>query len=113
MLHYHGTPITPRVEITKMAGKNFCVSYADPRDATWCIKNAESIMWDNGAFSAYTRGKLFDKAGYLSWLDDKLYGANWAVIPDLIGGDVQDQRSYMRGWPSPPHQWRSRPRRGL
>jgi len=103
MMHYHGTPITPRKELNKLAGKHFCVSFAEPRDASWCIDNAQSIMWDNGAFSAYTRGKPFNKTGYIKWLEDKLYGANWAVIPDLIGGDVADQREYMQGWPFPRH----------
>lgn len=103
MLHYHGTPITPRAELNKLKGRSFCVSYAHPYDAQWCIDNAQSIMWDNGAFSSFTKGKPFDKAGYTSWLDDKLYGANWAVIPDVIDGSVEDQRDYMRGWPYPLH----------
>lgn len=103
MIHYHGTPITPRSELERLKGKHFCISYADPRDAEWAIKNAQSVMWDNGAFSAYTRGKEFNKDGYISWLDDKLYGANWAVIPDIIGGSVEDQRQYMSGWPYPKH----------
>jgi hypothetical protein len=103
MLHYHGTPLTPRSELEKLAGKNFCVSFAAPQDASWCIKNAQSIMWDNGAFSSFTKGKPFDKQGYINWLDDKLYGANWAVIPDVIDGSVEDQRNYMRGWPYPLH----------
>ena len=61
MLHYHGTPITPKAELEKLKGKHFCVSYADPRAADWCVSNAQSIMWDNGAFSTYTRGKDFNK----------------------------------------------------
>jgi len=60
-------------------------------------------MWDNGAFSAYTKGKPFNKDGYIKWLDDKLYGANWAIIPDVIDGSVEDQREYMSGWPYPKH----------
>jgi len=103
MLHYHGTPITPRVEMEKLKGRNFCVSYAQTQDATWCIDNAQSIMWDNGAFSAYTKGKGFDREGYMNWLDNKLYGANWAVVPDIIGGTVEDQRVMMKGWHYPDH----------
>lgn len=87
----------------KLKGRNFCVSYAQTQDANWCIDNAQSIMWDNGAFSAYTNGKEFNKVGYLNWLNDKLYGANWAVVPDVIGGTVDDQRSMMRGWHYPDH----------
>ena len=104
MLHYHGTPITKRdPHLEKLKGRNFCVSFAHPYDADWCIKNAQSIMWDNGAFSAYTKGKLFDRKKYLAWLDDKLYGANWAVVPDVIGGSVSEQRDYHKGWTYPDH----------
>lgn len=104
MIHYHGTPISKRdPHLVKLAGRHFCVSYADPRDAQWCIENAQSIMWDNGAFSAYTRGAAFNKEKYIRWLDERLYGANWAVIPDVIGGNVDDQRAYMQGWPYPGH----------
>lgn len=103
MLHYHGTPITPRRELEKLKGKNFCVSYAQPQDALWCVDNAQSVMWDNGAFSAFTKGKPFNKSGYIEWLDDKLFGANWAVVPDVIDGDVEDQREMHKGWPYPDH----------
>lgn len=104
MIHYHGTPITKRdPNLTKLAGREFCVSYAHPQDADWCIQNAQSIMWDNGAFTSYTKGKLFDKSGYTTWLDDKLYGANWAVVPDKIGGSVSEQREYSADWPYPDH----------
>lgn len=103
MLHYHGTPITPRQELEKLSGKNFCVSFAHPWDAEWCIKNAQSIMWDNGAFSAYTKGKSFDVCAYKVWLDDKLYGSNWAVVPDVIGGDVEQQKELHSQWDYPDH----------
>jgi len=103
MLHYHGTPLTPKSELMTLAGKNFCVSHAHPRDVDWLIGNAQSIMWDNGAFSAYTKGKAFDPNGYYDWLEDKLFGANWAVIPDVIGGDVDEQSVYLRQWPYPRH----------
>lgn len=104
MIHYHGTPITPREpHLENLKGRHFCVSYAHPQDAKWCMENAQSVMWDNGAFSVYTKGKPFNKSGYINWLDDKLYGANWAIIPDVIGGSVEEQREYMSGWPYPKH----------
>mgnify|MGYP003440572259 FL=1 len=31
-MHYHGTPITPRAQLERMAGRMFCVSYAAPQD---------------------------------------------------------------------------------
>ena len=103
MIHYHGTPITPYHELQKLAGKHFCVSFAHPQKVDWILQNAQSVMLDNGAFSSYTRGKPFDKDGFIRWVDDKLYGANWAVIPDEIGGDVATQRDYMKDWPYPKH----------
>ena len=104
MLHYHGTPITKRdPHLEKLRGRHFCVSYAHPYDADWCIKHAQSIMWDNGAFTTYTKGKTFDLDGYLRWVDPKLYGANWGVVPDVIGGSVEDQRLLHKHWCFPDH----------
>ena len=51
MIHYHGTPLTPREQLYKMAGKHFCVSFYNPQDAKVCMQIGQSIMWDNGAFS--------------------------------------------------------------
>ena len=55
MIHYHGTPMTPRSKLLPMAGKHFCVSFADKRDGDWCLLNAQSVMWDNGAFTMFTK----------------------------------------------------------
>jgi hypothetical protein len=101
-LHYHGTPITKRdPHLEKLKGHCFCVSYAHPTDLQWCIENAQSIMLDNGAFTTFTKGKVFDKHGYLEWLDYPLRGPNWAVVPDIIGGSVEEQRECQKDWPYP------------
>ena len=99
MIHYHGTPLTPRSELIKMAGRCFCVSYARPDDGDWCAKNAQSVMLDNGAFSLHTRGTASDWAGFYSWLEPYLGGANWAVVPDVIYGDVDDNLCLIDQWP--------------
>jgi len=101
LIHYHGTPITPHSERRKMAGKNFCVSYAAPGDADWCLANGQSIMWDNGAFSAYTRGADFDPLAFAKWVEPRLGHPHWAVVPDVIDGDVAAQREAIAGWPHP------------
>ncbi len=98
MIHYHGTPITPRSELIKMAGRHFCVSFAHPQDADWCLENGQSVMWDNGAFSAFTKGKAFNEIGYARWVEDKLFHPNWAIIPDVIDGCVDDQRDLLKRW---------------
>lgn len=101
MMHYHGTPLTPRVKLYDMAGKHFCVSYADPRDAEVCLSIGQSVMWDNGAFSAFTRGVPFDVSGYYEWLEARLGHPHWAVIPDVIGGDEAQQKELLASWPFP------------
>lgn len=101
MIHYHGTPLTPRSEMLKMAGKNFCVSYANPGDAEWCLANGQSVMWDNGAFSAYTKGAKFDPEKFAEWVGPKLGHPHWAVIPDVIDGSPDEQRTMISKWPHP------------
>jgi len=99
LIHYHGTPITPHSERQKMAGKNFCVSYFRPEDAAWCLNNGQSVMWDNGAFSAYTQNKIFDFHGYIKWVEQYLAHPHWAVIPDVIDGSVEENETLLLQWP--------------
>ncbi len=91
MIHYHGTPITPREQLNRMAGRHFCVSYASPQDLKTCLQIGQSVMLDNGAFSAFTRGIPLDTDGYYRWLEPILTHPHWAVVPDAIGGTVEDQ----------------------
>lgn len=98
-LHYHGTPLTPRTELWKMAGKNFCVSFANPGDAEFCLTRGQSVMWDNGAFSLHTRGKPVDWSAYYRWLEPRLGHPHWAVIPDVIDGDLEANKQLVAQWP--------------
>lgn len=99
MIHYHGTPLTPREDLLKMAGKSFCVSFADARDGDWCLANGQSVMWDSGAFTAHTQKRTVDWDKYYTWLDPRLGHPHWAVIPDVIDGTVDDQRALVAQWP--------------
>ncbi len=97
MIHYHGTPFTPKSERAKMAGKHFCVSFAHPDDANWCMENGQSVMWDNGAFSFRSKGGL-DPIAFSIWVDPRLAHPHWAVIPDVIDGDVDEQKQLINQW---------------
>ena len=99
MIHYHGTPITPRARLLEMAGRHFCVSYAAPNDLLACLKIGQSVMMDNGAFSVYTRGEMLDVQGFFQWIEPHLGHPHWAVVPDVIGGTVDEQRNLTRQWP--------------
>jgi hypothetical protein len=82
-----------------MAGKNFCVSYAHPADADICLRIGQSVMWDNGAFSLYTKGKIVDWSAFYRWLEPRLGHPHWAVVPDVIDGDVDANAELVRQWP--------------
>ena len=101
MIHYHGTPLTPREVLLRMAGKHFCVSFADPRDAEVCLDIGQSVMWDNGAFTAFTQGTTFDINAFYKWVEPRLGHPHWAVIPDEIGGDEAQNRAKLATWPFP------------
>jgi hypothetical protein len=98
MIHYHGTPITPRSKLLEMSGRHFCVSYAEPRDLSTVLTIGQSIMFDNGAFTAYTQGKPMDEIGYRDWVEEYCQHPHWCVIPDVIGGDEETQRKKINEW---------------
>lgn len=99
MIHYHGTPLTPRTELMKMAGKHFCVPFADARDADWCLAHGQSVMWDNGAFSVWKSGAVIDWNKLYAWLEARLGQPHWAVVPDVINGSIEQNLELIRQWP--------------
>lgn len=100
-VHYHGLPLTPLSKLDRLAGKHVCVSFATKRDTQveWAKVHAQSIMLDNGAFSAFTKGVPFDERGFYEWIDPLLHHPNWAVIPDVIDGSVEQQKDLVARWP--------------
>lgn len=99
MIHYHGTPITPREELWGMAGKNFCVSFTDHRDADICLKIGQSVMWDNGSFGLFTKGKIIDWEKFYTWVEPRLGHPHWGVVPDIIDGEEEDNLQRAKQWP--------------
>lgn len=100
-IHYHGTPITPRAQLLRMAGEHFCVSFVRPDDAEMCLSIGQSVLWDNGAFSLYTRGEVIDEHALYRWLEPRLHHPHRAIVLDRIGGDVLEQREMLARWPFP------------
>jgi len=99
VIHYHGTPISPMKAIETMGGKHFCVSYARPDDLKRCLRIGQSLMLDNGAFSAKTRGLPFDRDGFYAWVEPLLAHPHWGVVPDVIDGSEDEQREMVKSWP--------------
>lgn len=99
-IHYHGTPISPRTVIQKVAGRCFCVSFAAPQDVAWCHEHGQSVMLDNGAFSVWRRGLSADWPRFYAWVEEWLaYPTTWAVIPDVIDGDAAANDALIQQWP--------------
>ena len=99
-VHYHGTPITPVRALFDLAGRCFCVSHARPDDVVRAHAIGQSVMLDNGAFSAWKRGHVPDWRAYYAWCDRWLdYPTTWAVIPDEIDAGAQMQDALIRDWP--------------
>lgn len=91
MIHYHGTPITPRSVLNELAGKHFCVSFATPQDVEFCHVIGQSVMLDNGAYSIWRKNQLRELGNiwesYYSWARHYLQAhTTWAIAPDVIGG---------------------------
>lgn len=99
LIHYHGTPITPRSVLYELAGKSFCVRYGEHRDIEVCHKIGQSVLVDNGAFPAFTKLIPVDWPGYYQfaakWLE---FHTTWAVIPDVIDGTLDEQACLIREW---------------
>lgn len=99
MIHYHGTPITPRATLLTLAGRSFCVPFSDRRDLAAAMQIGQSVMLDNGAFSAWTRGYTPDWLAYYEWAAPHLSPVHWAVVPDVIDGDEADNLALAAQWP--------------
>lgn len=98
---YHGTPQTPNAAfIGVMPGRYACISYARPDQVELAEMHCgERIMYDNGAFSAWTKGKPTNWPAFYKWLEPRLFGKRWAVIPDIIDAPSQMQDGLLNEWP--------------
>jgi len=77
------------------------VPYPNPGDLATCLKIGASVMLDNGAFSAWTRGITVDWDEYYKWATPHVRHPHWAVIPDVIDGGEEDNDALLLGCPLP------------
>lgn len=99
MIHYHGTPITPRERLYELAGRLFCVRFGEHRDVGVCHEIGQSVMLDNGAFTFWRKRKPVDWDGYMDWAEEWLdYPTTWAVIPDVIDGTEEENDRLLVRW---------------
>ena len=84
-----------------MAGKHYCVSFFRPDNVDVCLKIGQSVMFDNGAYSAFAKNIKINFNDYYKWLENKLGHPHWSVIPDCIDGCVEEQKKLLLDFPFP------------
>lgn len=104
MIHYHGLPMTPTADMVKaFAGRHGMVSFEHPDQIENAAEVCQSVVLDNGAFSAWKQKKAHDFAGYATWCEKWLKhpAVEWCVIPDVIDGDEEANDRLLAAWHLP------------
>lgn len=104
MIHYHGTPMTPTPDMVKaFAGRHAMVSFEHPGQIEIAAEICQSVVLDNGAFSAWRKGRAHDFDGYVDWCRHWLRhpAVDWIAVPDVIDGSAEENDELLRAWPFP------------
>lgn len=104
MIHYHGLPITPTADmIHAMRGKHAMVSFDNCRQIEIACEICQSVVLDNGAYSAWRAQREHDFDGYQAWAAEWIRhpAVDWAVIPDVIDGDDSANDALLAAWELP------------
>lgn len=82
-------------------GRHALVSHADPKQLPTAAEVAQSFILDNGAFSAWMKGKPPNWPAYYGWVEEWLHhpGFEWALIPDVIDGNEEQNDQLIVEWP--------------
>lgn len=103
MIHYHGLPITPATAALRaISGGHAFVSYRHPDQLTLALESSQSFALDNGAFSAWKSGEpVTDWSPFYEWVAElhRYPAFDFAVIPDVIDGDEEDNDALLNEWP--------------
>lgn len=103
MIHYHGLPITPATAaVAAINSGHAFVSYQHPEQLGVAAEVCQSFAIDNGAFSAWKSGNpVVDWTSFYEWASSckKMPNCDFAVIPDVIDGNEQDNDSLVEEWP--------------
>lgn len=102
MIHYHGTPITPRTAaLAVLTARHACVSYAAPEQVHLAFEVCQSVILDNGAFSLWkSGGGKVNVELYAEWVRrwERHPGFDWCLIPDVIDGSELDNDKMLAEW---------------
>jgi hypothetical protein len=98
--------MTPVGDMVKsFAARHAMVSYAHPEQMEVAAEICQSVVLDNGAFSAWRAEKEYDFAGFAMWAEKWVRhpAVDWCIIPDVIGGTEQKNDDLLLLWSLPDH----------
>lgn len=101
MIHYHGLPMWPMSDMPRaFAARHGMVSFEHPDQIEIATEVCQSVVLDNGAFSAWKSGKKHDFEGYVEWVTKWLKhpAVDWCVIPDIIDGTEGQNDMILHRW---------------
>ena len=103
MIHYHGTPVGGSRQDTArfLMGRHALVPFPRQDDMGAVAEACQSFVFDNGAFTVWKQGGKLDVDGYVEWCDQwhRHPGFDWALIPDVIDGNENDNDALICDWP--------------
>ncbi|MDZ4345723.1 MAG: hypothetical protein U1E51_25190 [Candidatus Binatia bacterium] len=104
LIFYHGTPLGgPSADKARaLQGRHALIPFTDTRDIGIAAEVCQSFVLDNGAFSVWKRGEVLDVPGYIAWCYEwhRHPGFDWALIPDVIEGNEDDNDALLEAWPT-------------
>ncbi len=104
MIVYHGTPFGgDKQGVTRfLSNRHALIPFPRQEDLATALDVCQTVVVDNGAFSAWQKGEpVEDWSGYYEWCLS-LYrhpAFAWAIIPDVIDGDEQQNDELLAEWP--------------
>jgi hypothetical protein len=104
MVHYHGTPFGgSNIDCARFfQGRHACVPFRFQQHIGIVAEVCQSMMLDNSAFSAWTRGEEVDFSAYIEWVFEwhRHPAFDFAIIPDVIDGGTEENDALVKAWPS-------------
>lgn len=93
------------VMLRVLQGRHAMVSFEKPQQIEEACEVCQSVVLDNGAFSAWRAGTAYDFAGYQRWVAHWLRhpAVDWCVIPDVIDGSEDQNDALLAEWDLPEH----------
>lgn len=96
--------MTPTADMVKaFVARHAMVSFEHPQQMEIAAEVCQSVVLDNGAFSAWKQQRAYDFNGFTAWAAKWVLHpcVDWCVIPDKIDGSEADNDALLRDWELP------------